>query len=97
VRERSDKLVRELVPDDAAPFVPLVMKKRGKEIDYEAKIKPERLLIALAPSRTAGISIAIIPISGLARLYETARRQWADRQTSATILQFPNGNRLTCA
>jgi hypothetical protein len=37
VRERSDKLVRELVLDDAAPFAPLVMKKRGKEIDYEAK------------------------------------------------------------
>src|SRR5216684_5383957 len=37
VRERSDKLVRELVLEDAAPFVPLAMKKRGKEIDYEAK------------------------------------------------------------
>src|ERR1700747_28094 len=37
VRERSDKLVRELVLDDPAPFVPLVMKKRGKETDYEAK------------------------------------------------------------
>src|ERR1700752_1529418 len=37
VRERSDKLVRELVLDDPAPFVPLVMKRRGKEIDYEAK------------------------------------------------------------
>jgi hypothetical protein len=37
VRERSDRLVRELVLDDLAPFVPLVMKKRGKEIDYEAK------------------------------------------------------------
>ena len=37
VRERSDKLVRELVLDDPAPFVPLAMKKRGKEIDYEAK------------------------------------------------------------
>jgi Transposase DDE domain len=37
VRERTDKLVRELVLDDPAPFVPLVMKKRGKEIDYEAK------------------------------------------------------------
>jgi hypothetical protein len=31
---------------------------------------------------------------GLARLYETARRKLADRQTSATILQFPNGERL---
>jgi hypothetical protein len=31
--------------------------------------------------------------SGLARLYETARRQLAVRQTSATILQFPNGER----
>jgi len=37
VRERTDKLVRELVLDDAAPFVPLMMRKRGKEIDYEAK------------------------------------------------------------
>jgi hypothetical protein len=31
---------------------------------------------------------------GLARLYETARRQLAGRQTSATILQFPEGERL---
>jgi Transposase DDE domain len=37
VRERSDKLVRELVLGDPAPFVPLVMTKRGKEIEYEAK------------------------------------------------------------
>ena len=37
VRERTDKLVRDLVLEDPAPFVPLVMKKRGKEIDYEAK------------------------------------------------------------
>jgi len=31
--------------------------------------------------------------SGLARLYETARRQLTARRTSATILQFPNGGR----
>jgi len=31
---------------------------------------------------------------GLARLYEAARRQLTARQTSATILQFPNGERL---
>jgi hypothetical protein len=31
--------------------------------------------------------------SGLARFYEAARRQLAARQTSATILQFPNGER----
>ena len=37
VRERTDKLVRELVLDDPAPFVPLALSKRGKEIDYEAK------------------------------------------------------------
>ncbi len=37
VRERTDKLVRELVLGDAAPFVPLATSKRGKEIDYEAK------------------------------------------------------------
>jgi len=34
---RSDKLVRELVLDDPAPFVPLPMSKRGKQVDYEAK------------------------------------------------------------
>ena len=34
--------------------------------------------------------------SGLARLYGTARRQLAARQTSATILQFPNGERVPC-
>jgi hypothetical protein len=37
VRERSDKLVRELVLDDPAPFVPLVISKRGKQVDYAAK------------------------------------------------------------
>jgi len=37
VRERSDKLARELVLDDPAPFVPLVVAKRDKDIDYEAK------------------------------------------------------------
>jgi hypothetical protein len=37
VRERTDKLARELVLDDPAPFVPLVLTKRGKDIEYEAK------------------------------------------------------------
>jgi Transposase DDE domain len=37
VRERSEKLVRELVLGNPAPFVPLVMTKRGKEVEYEAK------------------------------------------------------------
>src|SRR5512144_1253262 len=37
VRERSDKLVRELVLEDPAPFVPFTMSKRGKEADFEAK------------------------------------------------------------
>ena len=35
--------------------------------------------------------------SGLARLYQTARRKFAIRQTSAIILQFPNGERLASA
>ena len=37
VRERSDKLVRELVLKDVGPFVPLMMSKRAKQVDYEAK------------------------------------------------------------
>ena len=36
-RERSDKLVRELVLDDPAPFLPFFLTKRKKEIDYKAK------------------------------------------------------------
>jgi Transposase DDE domain len=37
VRERTDKLVRELVLDDPMPFVPLTLTKRRKNIDYETK------------------------------------------------------------
>jgi Transposase DDE domain len=37
VRERSDKLVRELVLKDGGPLLPLMMSKRGKQGDYEAK------------------------------------------------------------
>ena len=37
VRERTDKLVRELVLDDPAPFVPFFLTRRGYEVDYEAK------------------------------------------------------------
>src|SRR5216684_1306461 len=37
VRERTDKLVRELVLDDPGPFVPMAITKRGKSVDYEAK------------------------------------------------------------
>jgi hypothetical protein len=32
--------------------------------------------------------------SGLALLYKRARHQFGTRQTSATILQFPNGEKL---
>ena len=35
--------------------------------------------------------------SGLARLYETARRNFTARQTRAAIFQFPNGQRLADA
>jgi len=37
VRERTDKIVRELVLDDPAPFVPLEIDNCGKQVDYEAK------------------------------------------------------------
>jgi hypothetical protein len=37
VRERSGKLVRNVVLNDPAPFVPLTIEKRGREIDYSAK------------------------------------------------------------
>jgi hypothetical protein len=37
VRERTDKLVRDVVLNDTAPFVPLIVEKRGRDIDYSAK------------------------------------------------------------
>jgi hypothetical protein len=37
VRERTDKLVQQLVLDDPAPFVPFVLMKPRGEVDYEAK------------------------------------------------------------
>ena len=37
VRERTDKLVREVVLDDPAPFVPFVLVKERREVDYQAK------------------------------------------------------------
>jgi hypothetical protein len=37
VRERSDKLVREVVLADDAPFVPLIVEKRKQETEYGAK------------------------------------------------------------
>ena len=37
VRERSDRLVRDVVLNDAAPFVPLVVEKRGRDTEYSAK------------------------------------------------------------
>jgi hypothetical protein len=39
-RERTDKVVRDLVLADTAPCVPLTIIKRGHEIDYEAKAVP---------------------------------------------------------
>ena len=36
-RERTDHLVRDVVLADTAPFVPLIMEKRGRETDYGAK------------------------------------------------------------
>src|ERR1700675_3907894 len=47
VRGRSDKLVLE----DAAPFVPLAINKRGKQTDYEAKtvmLAGRRYIVCLA-------------------------------------------------
>lgn len=37
VRERTDKLVRDVVLNDTAAFVPLIIEKRGKDTDYGAK------------------------------------------------------------
>jgi transposase len=36
-RERTDKVVRDVVLADPAPYVPLTIAKRGQETDYQAK------------------------------------------------------------
>jgi hypothetical protein len=36
-RERTDKVVRDIILADPAPYVPLTIAKRGQESDYEAK------------------------------------------------------------
>ncbi len=36
-RDRTEKLVRELILDDPAPFVPFVLMKERREVDYQAK------------------------------------------------------------
>jgi hypothetical protein len=51
VRERTDKLVRELVFGDAALFIPLVITKRGRQTDYEAKA----VMLAGRPASSAAI------------------------------------------
>jgi hypothetical protein len=55
VRERTDKLVRELVLGDAASFIPLVINKRGRQTDYEAKA------VMLAGHVTSSVAIVRRP------------------------------------
>ena len=49
-RERTDKLVREVVLADDAPFVPLALEKRGKTTEYGAKCRATIKVRALRQS-----------------------------------------------
>jgi transposase len=76
VRERTDKLVRELVLDDPGPFVPLTITKRGKRIDYEAKavtLAGRRYILGSSP-RTC-------------RNHQEAKRDAADRVAILAALE----------
>ncbi len=56
VRERSDKLVREVVLADKRPFNPLTLAKRGKEVDYgakEVKLGSVRYIVCLNHAQAA--------------------------------------------
>jgi hypothetical protein len=57
VRERTDKLVRELVLDDPAPFVPLTLTKRGKEIEPQAAIG---VLLVRAPAPRPSLTLTAV-------------------------------------
>jgi len=77
VRERTDQLVRELVLDDPAPFVPFVLMKPRSEVDYEAKA------VKLAGRR-------YIPGSkspGTCRNLDQMKKDAADRATVVAALE----------
>jgi hypothetical protein len=57
-------------------------------------IGPEKIIDCIGTIKDGGNIDHDYAGSGLARLYATARRKFTARQTSATILQFPNGERL---
>ena len=68
VRERTDKLVRDVVLNDAAPLVPLIVEKRGRDIEYSAKAVNQggrAILSASTTSRrrkTPPIALRFLPL-----------------------------------
>jgi hypothetical protein len=63
---------------------------RFTELSFEFD-QAGKIIDCIGTIRDGGIIDRNYAGSGLARLYERARRQFTTRQTSATILQFPNG------
>ena len=77
VRERTDKRVRDMVLDDPAPSVPLVLMKPRGDVDYEAKA------VKLAGRR-------YIPGSkspGTCRNLDEMKKDAADRATIVAALE----------
>jgi transposase len=89
MRERTDKLVRELVLDDPAPFVPLVLSKRGKQVDYEAKtvtLAGRRYIVRRnhqEAEKDAADRASIV--AALARQLKGATRRWSATPATAAI------------
>ena len=71
VRERTDKLVRDVVLNDAAPFVPLIVEKRGRDTDYSAKavtLGGVRYIVALVREWAAlWALILVVPVTSSER------------------------------
>jgi hypothetical protein len=74
VRERTDKPVRDVVLNDAAPFVPLFVDKRGRDIEY-------------APRRLRWAGRAILSASTTSRRRKTPPSQMAEVMVPRDLFQ----------
>jgi hypothetical protein len=84
VRERTDRLVRDVVLNDTAPFVPLVVEKRGRDTDYGAKavtLGGTRYIVCInhqEAAKDAAERTAIL--ASLERQLVAATRRWSATQ-----------------
>lgn len=100
-RERSDKLVREVVLSDPAPFVPLTMTRRRRT--YAAGLRGRRGEVSTATRSLAGLAVSV-PASAettgvfIAKVPNPAHPAAMTKRATATIAETvsrPSGAKTT--